>query len=158
MATDGRSPFVATQSDFVQVVITSDQALLLAIVAGDASTSQDVSGSARDNLQRLSVFFSDVAVSPERYPVRVPEARETIKAILRSVEGPAQPQPANKRKAHQESRMSFHKRRRRDRQAQAAIFNDEREALEEEEQLEQELYLLDQEQLAFTLADGLVEP
>lgn len=111
----------------VQLVLTDDQALQLHAAAAFAAEHPEDSGAdeaAVRDLQQLSMFFAAVADSPERFPVRAQSAK--LKKLARHLrpKGPAQPQSRrNKRKARQEQRTSFHKKRRKERQTIAEEFN-----------------------------------
>ena len=113
------------EAKFVQITLTAQQAWLLGVAADNGASTKGISQQAKDNLERLSVFFYDVASDPESYPVRGEAARATVKTLVQRAKGPAQTQSrVNKRKARQAERMSFHKHRRRNRQAVAKLYNE----------------------------------
>lgn len=110
---------------FVQITITNQQAYLLGVAADEAASSKGISEQAKDNLERLSVFMYDVSTDPDNYPVRTHVAMEQVKSIFKAAKGPAQPQTRkNRRKERQARRQGFAKRRRRERQAFVAAWNE----------------------------------
>ena len=87
----------------------------------------------RSAYERLAVFFGSAAVDPARFPLS-PRQKSRIKSIVRKAKGPAQPQSRrNKRKARQERRISFAKKRRKQNRELREAYNEAMAKLREEE-------------------------
>jgi len=118
---------------FVQVVLTDEQALLLkgaADIAIEHAEDNAISEDEQNDLRRLAVFLTGVATTPEAFPVTGRMAAN-IKKRVRDLKGPAQPtRNANQRKARQERRQSVQKRARLERRETVAEHNAARERYE----------------------------
>lgn len=78
----------------------------------------------RSAYERLAVFFGSAAVDPARFPLS-PKQASRIKAVVKKTRGPAQPQSRrNKRKARQERRISFAKKRRKQNREFREAYNE----------------------------------
>lgn len=123
-------------TQLVEVVLTTDQAAVLAaasdVTLRAASESEYIAleEGEQQTLEQLAVFLAAVANNPQHFPVASNKGL-TLKKRLAAPKGAGQPQSRkNKRKARQERRMSFHKRRRKERRADAENFNQAREIVE----------------------------
>jgi hypothetical protein len=129
-------------AQLVQLVLTDDQALLTrqAIDLSLSNSTEDQIGDAEADLQRLAVFFGAVAAEPSRFPL-TGQFAEALKRGARKAKGPAQPKSRrNARKARQETRIGFAKRRRAERRDLVAQHNAVQEAMQAERQEMEDAY------------------
>jgi hypothetical protein len=129
-------------AQLVQLVLTDDQALLTrqAIDLSLSNSTEDQIGDAEADLQRLAVFFGAVAAEPSRFPL-TGQFAEALKRGARKAKGPAQTKSRrNARKARQETRIGFAKRRRAERRDLVAQHNAVQEAMQAERQEMEEAY------------------
>lgn len=117
-------------TEFAQVVVTDDQAALVAqaIALALENSTEDQVGDAEENLKTLAVFFATVASEPKRFPITGRMASK-LADIRRDAKGPAKPVTRrNRRKVRQLARQGGAKRRRVEHKDNVANFNAAREA------------------------------
>lgn len=131
---------------FVQLLLTDEQAELLAACARDAEIqlkeiaaksefpADDPAAEDAVTVGRLSMLLQDAAEQPAKY-TPTGKTAATVRTIVRRAKGTAQPQSRkNKRKARQEERQRTSKVRRHYRKQIAQAWNESREKLEAEKQ------------------------
>lgn len=120
---------------FTQILLTDEQALkarlALDLVLEDPERFV-MTDEERADFSRLAMFFGYVAANPSQFPP-AGEMAQTVKTIVRRAKGASQPQSGrNKRKARQERRQSFSKRRRQERKVFVEAYNVARERYEQD--------------------------
>ncbi len=109
---------------YVQIVLTDDLAQLFREGLSNIAVDPEADPNRAAQLQVAEGFLDNVIANPSAFPVTGAMAN-SIKARLRKLSGPAQPQSRrNRRKARQERRMRTAKARRQERRELAAAYNE----------------------------------
>ncbi|MDE2103114.1 MAG: hypothetical protein KGL39_38065 [Patescibacteria group bacterium] len=117
---------------FVQTLITDEQALKVRLAIDLVLQDPErfvMTDEERTEYERLAVFYGHAASNPAAFSP-TGEMAQTVKKLVRSAKGPAQPSSRrNRRKRRQERRTSWRKRERMHRRETAEQFNAAMEAL-----------------------------
>jgi hypothetical protein len=128
----------------VQLVLTVDQCEMINGAMRDAANSPDVTMEESQRIYDLGYIFQAASEQPSKFPITGKKAASLARA-LRLGKGPAQPQSRkNKRKARQEARQGWSKKRRKLRAANAKAYN-EAVAIQEAEMAEMEAAYAEQQ-------------